>query len=36
MKGIRNLGFREENTTILEDPSWSEVHLKIMELAMNL
>ena len=36
LKGIRRLGFADENIIILEDPSWNQVHLKIIEVAMNL
>ena len=36
LKGIKKLGFREENIVVLEEPSWNDVHLKLMETAMNL
>ena len=36
LKGIKRLGFVDENIIILEDPTWNQVHLKIIEMAMNL
>ena len=36
LKGIRKLGFEDENIVYLEEPSWKQVHLKILETAMNI
>ena len=34
--GIKRLGFEEEETLTLSEPSWAELHKVIMELALDL
>ena len=36
LKGLKKLGFEDENIVYLEEPSWKQVHLKILEAAMNI
>ena len=36
VKGIKHLGFTSDDIMILQEPSWNELHLKVIELAGNL
>ena len=36
VKGLKRLGFDEEDIITLEEPSWNELHLKVIELAGDL
>ena len=36
LKGLRHLGFEDDDITILKEPTWNDLHLKVIELATDL